>query len=150
MVKASKRRLIAIDIENICMKPLITVEDVTEVRNKVESLCNPQEHDAIVLGTSGSRNFLAAGIAWQEPLRAYRVGHNGADLALIEKISSYNLETISEVIIFGGDGVYASLVDEIASAGVPVCVYARACGLSSRIISLVANSDSVRVVKIAA
>lgn len=134
-MKNSKRRLIAIDIENICMKSIIDIDDVVKARNMIEALCNPQEHDAIIIGTSGSTNFLAAGMAWPAPLRVYRNGHNGADLALIEKIGTYNRKTISEVIIFGGDGIYAPLVDEIAQAGIPVCVYAFSQTLSSKIIA---------------
>ena len=144
-MRNSKRRLIAIDIENICMKPIININDVAKARNMIEALCNPQDHDAVIIGTSGSTNFLAAGIAWPEPLRAYRNGHNGADLALIEKISTYNPETISEVIIFGGDGIYAPLVDEIAQMGVPVCVYAYRHGLSSQIIASVRSNNNCTI-----
>ena len=149
-MKDSKRRLIAIDIENICMKSIIDIDDATKARNAIEALCTPQKHDAIVIGTSGSTNFLAAGIAWPEPLRVYRNGHNGADLALIEKINTYNLETISEVIIFGGDGIYAPLADKMAQAGIPVCVYAYKSGLSSRIVASAASSNNIRAVDIAA
>lgn len=144
-MKDSKRRLIAIDIENICMKPIIDNDDVIKARNIIEAFCSPQDHDAIIIGTSGSTNFLAAGIAWPKPLRAYRNGHNGADLALIEKISTYDFETISEVIIFGGDGIYAPLVDEIAQMGIPVCVYAYSSGLSSQIIASVQSNNNCTI-----
>lgn len=148
-MKDSKRRLIAIDIENICKKPIIDIDDVAKARNMIEALCGSQDHDAIIIGTSGSTNFLAAGIAWPKPLRAYRNGHNGADLALIEKISTYDFETISEVIIFGGDGIYAPLIDEIAQMDIPVCVYAPSKGLSSKILAS-ASHNNMQAISIAA
>lgn len=128
------RRTIAVDIENFCGKSRLNSEDVKWARNVIDSIVSIGPRDAVIIGTSSSQNFLAAAEGWAgAAVRAFKCGHNGADLALIDKLRSLSLDKISEIDFFGGDGIFSAQLASMAKAGITVRVFALYGTLSSKL-----------------
>lgn len=146
----SARRIIAIDIENICRKPRPSEGDVLKAREAIEAIAEPRDRDAVIIGTSHSSNWLAAASAWPGALQAFQRGHNGADLAIISALSSYDYGTVSEVLFFGGDGIFAKTLKEIAQSGTLVHVFSHADCTSRSIYRAPGYTSNIKVTTLGA
>ena len=135
----SARRIIAIDIENICRKPRLSEGDVLKAREAIEAIAEPRDRDAVIIGTSHSSNWLAAASAWPGALQAFQRGHNGADLAIISALSSYDYGTVSEVLFFG------KTLKEIAQSGTLVHVFSHADCTSRSIYGAPGYTSNIKV-----
>ena len=142
---ASARRIIAIDIENICGKPKLAESDIARARSVIETIAEPKGNDAVVIGTSHSNNWLAAASAWPGALQAFQRRHNGADLAIINALAAYDYGAVSELIFFGGDGIFATTLARVAQTGVPVHVFANAGNISQRIYQAAGYNQSMDI-----
>ena len=133
--RAEGRRIFFLDIENYAGKALLSADDVLAVRESVERQFAPGEADLIVIGTSGSANFLASALAWEGPRHVLKRGHDGADLALLEAIGEYRLDTFDEVLLMSGDGIFADKASELVGRGLDVTVVSRPGSLSWRLVA---------------
>ena len=127
--KAS-RKLFVVDIENAVGIGTVDEESCRKVRSRIEREYKPAGGDLTVIGVSHQNNVFPAR-SWDGARIVLRKGHDGADLALENVLSSESIEErFSEVVIVSGDGLFASQAARLRSLGVKVTVDARACQLS--------------------
>lgn len=140
-----KRRLILVDIENLCDEPALSAERVLLARKLADGLCGFTDRDLFVVGTSHHGNFLAAKLNWPKASHVLKFGHDGADLALIEAAKGFmpRVGTFDEVLLFSGDGIFSELVGEMSASGIPVTVISAAKSLSRR---LAKTASSIRLI----
>lgn len=129
------RRIFFLDIENYAGRAVLGPDDVAAVRESVERQFAPGERDLVVVGTSHDRNFLTAALAWEGPRHILRRGRDGADLALLEAIGEYRLDTFGEVLLMSGDGIFADAAAGLVERGLDVTVVSRPGSLSWRLVA---------------
>jgi hypothetical protein len=140
----STRRLLVIDIENYCGKPVLTQKDVASAKQSVFDRFSPTANDLIVIGVSHTSNFMSSGISWKGARHVLGKGQNGADLAIINALGEYRLDSFKEVVLMTGDGIFANKVKQMVAAGAYVTVVSCAKRLSR---NLAAVGSSVQLVK---
>jgi hypothetical protein len=110
------RTMHLIDIENLCMAPNPTLEQVIEARRSYMEAMHPGEHDQFYVTVSSRNNLEAAAFGWAGATIKCREGHDGADILLAEAISDDHLESrFDRVVIGSGDGGLASFVAHLTS-----------------------------------
>ena len=119
---AEGRKLCFVDIENFVGKSSFTYEEADKARKRIEKVAHLTDSDLVVVGTSASGNFFNAKLAWNGAQQVWGKGKNGGDNALLETVADYKVENFEEVLFVTGDGIFAGMVDEIASRGVIVTV----------------------------
>jgi hypothetical protein len=120
------RRLFVVDIENAVGCGVVDEESCVRVERRVESVYRPNLGDLTVIGVSHKNNLFPAH-AWSGARVVLREGHDGADLALENVLSSENVEgRFGEVVIVSGDGLFSEQASRLRSMGVRVTVDARA------------------------
>lgn len=137
------RKLFLVDIENLCGKAALTVQDAVAARNFVDGALGLSGSDLVVVGASHSSNLISAGAGWMGPRWVFGRGHDGADKALVKAAGEYAVETFEEVVIISGDGIFTDVADSISSQGVIVSVVALKGHLSHR---LAKAASSIRLV----
>lgn len=141
------RRLILVDIENYCGKGVLGANDVCKAKSSITEDLSLTDKDLVIVGTSHGANCLTCGVEWRGPRQVLRKGHNGADIALIESVQDYRLETFAAVIIVSGDGIFVNVAKVAKAYSKPVVVAARKESLSRR---LALAASVVRYVRLAA
>lgn len=124
------RRLFILDIENYAERKVLRTFDVENVRDSVYRKFAPTNEDLIVIGTSHTANFVCAGQEWIGPRHVMRFGHNGADLALLDAIGDYRLDTFGEVLILSGDGIFVNTAKALVARGIKVTVVSKFTNLN--------------------
>jgi uncharacterized LabA/DUF88 family protein len=125
--------LFVIDIENYCGKAVLSQQDVASARQSICDSFRPTSEDLIVIGTSHSENFLSVGLVWRGARMVWSKGHNGADLALIEALETYRLNSFKEVVLVTGDHIFADKVRQISETGVEVTAVSCRRSLSKKL-----------------
>ena len=119
---AKNRKLVLIDIENYLGNSRFAQADVVRAREFLCSEMGIGADDIVVIGTSHTNNFMAASLAWKGPRHVGKWGHNGADMALIEAIREYELDSFAEICFVSGDGIFAETVEKLCRGGYNVHV----------------------------
>ena len=127
------RKLFVVDIENYCGKPILSENDALAAKESLVNHFHPSENDLVVVGTSHTSNYLNVGMVWKGIRQVLGKGHDGADIALLDAMQDYRLDTFSEVFILSGDGIFAEAVEEIALSGIIVAVVSIERCLSQRL-----------------
>ena len=110
------RTMHLIDIENLCMAPNPTFEQVKEARRSYLALMNPGENDQFLVTVSSKSNLEAVAFGWQGATLKVHEGHDGADILLAEAIVDDHLESrFDKVVIASGDGGLAPFVTHLKS-----------------------------------
>lgn len=124
------RRLFILDIENYAGRKVIRTSDVERVRDAIRRKFAPTNEDLIVIGTSHTANFVCAGQEWIGPRHVMRFGRNGADLALLDALGDYRLDTFGEVLILSGDGIFTDTARALVARGIEVTVVSKFANLN--------------------
>ena len=137
------RKLVLIDIDNLCGTNRIYSEDVVKAREYLAEHAGVSDTDMIVIGTSCTQNSFAAKIAWVRADVKNVNGKDGAEKALVASLRgiSGRLRTFSEVVIASGDHYFAEVAEELAQMGVMVAVVSQARCMSR---SLAAAASTVQ------
>lgn len=127
------RRLVVVDIENVAGGAVLTTEQATRARRAVEETVPSSGDELIVIGTSHV-GLLASRIAWPGPRIVVRSGSDGADLALLEVLTTERVEErFDSVVLVSGDGIFTDAVAAVEARGVDVTVVAHVDGCAKRL-----------------
>ena len=130
---SAKRRLFAVDIENIVGCGKVTEEESRKVAHTVEQRYMLGSNDHVVVGVSHGKNAFAAK-AWYGARLVFQRGKNGAYLALKHVLETEKIEErYDEVYVFSGDGIFAESVSMLKSKGVFVEVISEASRVSKKL-----------------
>ncbi len=120
------RKLFVVDIENAVGAGTISEDSCRNVRDRIEKTYHPGSSDLTVIGVSHKNNLFPAH-AWDGARVVLKEGHDGADLALENVLSTENVEArFGEVVIVSGDNLFSAQARRLKSLGVRVTVDARA------------------------
>jgi len=127
------RRLVVVDIENVAGGAVSTVDMASWARAVVEAAMAVADDEQVVIGTSHVGLF-NANVAWPSARVRVRSGDNGADLELIDVLTTERVEErFDEVALVTGDGIFADAVARLGSCGVMVTVASWSTSLSARL-----------------
>ena len=136
------RRLFVVDIENAAGTGRIDEKSCKSVKSRIERTYMPGQNDLTVIGVSHKNNLFPAH-SWEGARLVLREGHDGADLALENVLTTENVENrFDEVVIVSGDGLFAKQATRLRSLGIKVTVDSRARQLS-RILAFSCTSVSL-------
>lgn len=120
------RKLFVVDIENAVGAGTINEGSCRNVRDRIEKTYHPGSSDLTVIGVSHKNNLFPAH-AWDGARVVLKEGHNGADLALENVLSTENVEArFGEVVIVSGDSLFSAQARRLKSLGIRVTVDSRA------------------------
>lgn len=126
-----KRRLHAVDIENLIGSSNPTEQQVIECRHAYKSWL--VEGDLVFLACS-HRASAAVAFGWPNAKHCRRSGADGADLALINALrNDPAVRRCSGVVIASGDGIFTNAVEWLKSQGLFVTVVSRRESLSRQL-----------------
>lgn len=92
-----------------------------------------QGGEQVVIGTSHV-GVMATGLGWPGTRILARSGPDGADLALLEVLTTERIdERFDEVVLVSGDGIFSEAVASLGRAGVKVTVVALTGHCSKRL-----------------
>lgn len=129
---ARQRRLILIDIENVGGGPLLDRRVVARASREIVQAVKPRPGDQVILGVSHA-GLLEAAHHWPSIRYVVRSGRNGADLALLEVLDENVSSRFKEVVLVSGDGIFATVIAELALHGTTSTVVAHAKSLSHQL-----------------
>ena len=131
--RAGLRRYVAMDIENINGGAVQHMQRADAAWNEVATAVDLLEGEQVVVGV-GPSSLLASGVVHPSARMVMGRGIDGADHALIEVLRGEHVaRRFGAVVIASGDGIFADVAAELASAGVAVTVVAREGHLSTRL-----------------
>lgn len=127
------RRVLLVDIENVAGGAIRTPAMAMWARRVIDDALGGVEGDHVIVGTC-HWGLVDIARAWPTARLLVRSGHDGADLELLEVLTTENLGLrFDEVVIVSGDGIFAKAVAGLEEAGVPVTVAAWSEVLSTRL-----------------
>ena len=129
----AQRKLHVIDVENLIGHGEICSAEASHCRDVYEQtgLVGPRDH--IVVACNPYIGF-DVGSCWQPGRLLVRHGHDGADHALIQVLTSERIEErFTEVVVASGDGAFTDVVAWLQTHDVEVTVVAAAQSLSARL-----------------
>jgi hypothetical protein len=130
---SSGRRLVVVDIENVAGGAVQTAEQAACAHLSVDAACPLRTDDLVVIGTSHI-GVVASGIGWPGPRIVVRSGVDGADLALLEVLTTERVaERFESVVLVSGDGIFTGAVAALQARGVNVTVVAYADRCAKRL-----------------
>ncbi len=132
------RRIFLIDIENLVGGAIKTADMVAWARFKLELTLGLNDGDQVVIAAShiGQSSIKKE---WGSARLLVKSGQNGADLALVESITTEGYaERYGEIILVSGDGIFAESVRELRAEG----VFVTAAGWKGRMSSKLRNAAS--------
>lgn len=130
---ANRRRLIAVDIENIVGGAVLSSAAAMSARNEIEARLGICDDEIVVVGTSHIGALNTKG-AWGSARVVWGSGPDGADLALLREMDAdWIADRFEELVLVSGDNIFSDLVYRVAHKGVPVTVVARDGHCSTRL-----------------
>lgn len=127
------RRLVLVDLENVVGGARMTVEDAAEARRLISRALRLSSAEQVIIGI-GPTALLAAGLCWPGSRLVMGSGQDGADLALLDVLSSERVEErFDEVVVVSGDGIFSEAVAALGAHGIDVTVVALAGSCSKRL-----------------
>ena len=127
------RKLHVIDVENLIGHGEIRTAEASHCRDTYEQmgLVGPRDH---VVVACNPYIGLDVGSCWQPGRLLVRHGHDGADHALIQVLTTEGVEErFTEVVVASGDGVFTDVVAWLQTHDVEVTVVAAARSLAARL-----------------
>lgn len=132
-IQRDDREFHIIDIENELGTGHFTSADVAAFRIFYVSFANVAPDAHIVIAASSEQGAYEAHTGWPGARLVFRRGHNGADLALIDVVSTENIsDRFSRVVVGSGDGIFAPVVADLLADGVQVEVVSRSLAVSGQ------------------
>ena len=116
------RRLVLVDLENFLGEPQVTESEAAQAAKIVRATLSLSELDLVVVGTSHTNNLLAAGVGWQSARQVLELGHNGADIALLNEMTTDIKDRFTGVVVVSGDGIFAPRIAELAAEGLATTI----------------------------
>lgn len=130
---AEGRTVHLVDIENLLEGPTFSEIDVMALMESYFILSERKAGDHLVIATC-HRAALAAWFGCPDARRLVRSGPNGADLALLDVMTSEKVASrYGRVVIGSGDGLFADAAAELQAQGASVGVVTRRNQLSRRL-----------------
>ena len=134
------RRLFVVDIENAIGSGKISTAQVVREQQRITADHHITGNDFVVLGISHPANAFPAK-AWPKSRLVMKKGHDGADLALKNVLTTENVaKRFSEVIIISGDGTFAQEAMMLRALGTRVVVDAESANIAK---DLVKSADTI-------
>lgn len=131
--RSSRRRFVAMDIENINGGAVGRESLANAAWCQVAEAIGLCDDEQIVIGV-GPSSLLAVGLSRPSARLVMGRGISGADHALIEVLRDERLaERFDEIVIISGDGIFAEVAAWLAFEGADVTVVARDGHLSKRL-----------------
>lgn len=97
------RTLYIVDIENLKGAGAMSDEDSHLIRKTLFELFPRRSEDLVVVGSGCDQSLLASRI-WTGARLAFRKGHNGADLALLDVLKNENVaQRFDRLVLASGD-----------------------------------------------
>lgn len=128
---SKSREVHLIDIENLLGGSWFNADQVAQFRAFYLSHNNVADDAQIILATSSEQGAIEAGLGWAGARTLFRLGHDGADLALLEVLEEENLHArFTKIVIASGDGIFATAAEQLYAEGLQVEVFARALSVS--------------------
>lgn len=122
----SGRQLHVLDVENLLGRSSFTSAEVERLRRGYTTLIPMAQLAQVVVGASGDRSALAAGVGWAGAGLRMQRGRDGADLALLVLLEREDVAGRFEQIYIGsGDGIFAPVAAHLAAQGTVVTVVSR-------------------------
>lgn len=133
------RRLVVVDIENVVGGAVASREMADQARAVVEAALEVVDGEQVVIGTSHIGLFNSSD-AWPSARLRVRSGSNGADLELIDVLTTERVEErFDEVALVSGDGAFTGAVAALGRLGVKVTVASWTASMSARLRLAAAN-----------
>jgi len=119
------RTLHLIDVENLLGDPRPGPANVRRARDTYESHVEVGEHDLVVVACNHGC-ALEVGLAYTDARLVVRSGPDGADLALLDVLSEYDLPgRFDAVVVASGDGIFSHAVAAVGALGLATLVVSR-------------------------
>jgi hypothetical protein len=133
-LRAGRREIHLVDIENLLGTPQFSKPDVNHLRILYAQVSQSAGNAHVVVGSSSAQALIAAGLGWPKARQIWLPGPDGADRALLEVAATEHLASRFERVVIGsGDGIFAAAAASLQVAGCAVTVVSRAESLSSRL-----------------
>ena len=131
--RATVRRLVAMDIENINGGAVQDQYRAAAAWQVIANAIDLDDRDHVVVGV-GPSSLLASGASHLGARFVLGRGLSGADRALVEVLRDERVaDRFGEVVIVSGDGIFADTAADLAMHGVRVTVVCRSGHVSSRL-----------------
>lgn len=128
------RRLVVVDIENVTGGAVRTALQAAQAHRAIEAASPLSGDEQVIIGTSHV-GVLACGIGWRGTRIVVRSGVDGADLALLEVLTTERVEDrFDSVVLVSGDGIFTAAVAALEAQGVDVTVVAHTNGCAKRLL----------------
>lgn len=122
-----------LDVENLCGVGRPSAADLRLVHRAYMRVVGPAADDLTVIG-GGPRTTLDAYQEWRGARFVMRPGTDGADLALLEVLTTERIpERFTHVVLGSGDGIFADVVADLAADGCHVTVVGRHGDIAKRL-----------------
>ncbi|WP_230073805.1 NYN domain-containing protein [Rhodococcoides fascians] len=130
---AARRRLHLLDLENLCGSNHLTPSLIDFVIQAYLRDVVVEISDLVIVGVS-HHNMLDAGIALPGVRLCVRSGPDGADLALLDVLANEAIEERFDSVYIGtGDGIFATTIASLSSAGIDFTVVGGLGAMSRRL-----------------
>ncbi|HEX4865758.1 MAG TPA: hypothetical protein VFV02_16940 [Acidimicrobiales bacterium] len=127
------RKLVLVDIENPTATPTPSTKDVALVMERLGCLVLGLKEAHIVVACSHHAPSIVA-FAWPGVRHLWKSGPDGADLALLEVLTTERVhERFESITICSGDGIFADVAGWLGTVGVDVTVISLKGHLSTRL-----------------
>jgi len=131
--RATRRRLVAMDIENVNGGAVGSRSLADAAYNEVAEAIALRDDEQIVIGV-GPSSLLAVGQSQPRSRLVMGRGLDGADHALLAVLGGESLASrFDEIVIVSGDGIFTEVAAWLAREGAHVTVVARECKLARRL-----------------
>lgn len=127
------RRLVLVDLENVLGGALMTIEQASCARRYISDALCLKSTEQVIVGI-GPTALLAAGVCWPGSRIVMGHGRDGADLALLDVLSTERVEErFDEVVLVSGDGIFSEAIAALGAYGIDVTVVSLAGSCSKRL-----------------
>jgi len=128
------RRLVLVDIENALGQPMNDTTHVARIQQSIAEAIGLGSDEQVVIGSS-HYGAISAKLGWGgAPRLVVRSGPDGADLALLEVLTTEQIEKrFTEVVLVSGDSIFTDTVAWLGSVGVRVTIATRPESCSKRL-----------------
>lgn len=113
------RTLHLVDLENLAGGPLVTPSQAVKLAEAFARRARYAPGDLMVVGSS-HMSGIAASLAFPSATVRWRSGPNGADLALLEAVTEFDLDRFDRLVLGSGDGIFTELAATARAHGVRV------------------------------
>lgn len=132
---SSDRALHLIDLENLVGTATVS-ESAARIASDLYRQTSQYSPGDLVVVASSHRNGFAARLAFPGSTVRWRSGRNGADLALLDAVSEFDLDRFDRLVIGSGDGIFADLAHAARSGGIQVVVVSNRSALAGSLRSV--------------